>query len=441
MARGDGKARKGLTKGTNLGVKRMATGGFAASSREGGFAAAGPSRLESPGQRSSVSPGRGNISAGNVPGGAGGNRDRLGAGSQPSQTTSRAGYDAIIDNPQSANVRLGPNAARSMVDAGVDADMANLMARSLNRRASDSFYSPGRADTGPARTGSFGAQTQRVEATPPPRQFPTRPISYTGVPKMEGTQIETGWDPVSGTFKDPKQATATPAKSPMAVYGNEFSFTPKELTGALKSMYWAGLPGASAEELKALRDKMKDPQNKEIARAIAAPFSDKTRAPVKSITERVTQDPNYSTKDQESVLGTSRPAIAKGDATKTTDISKTPATRGVTKATANVPIPKPRPEVKTAAAASPKPAAATPSKPSTPKSDAKKDGSVFVKDGVRYQIRDGKAYNFNVPSDGKGRRFGNRERDGRRGESSRNKKNGGRINGAAIRGWTKGKML
>lgn len=44
------------------------TSGFAASSREGGFAGAGTQRLESPMQRPSVTPGAGNISAGRVPG-------------------------------------------------------------------------------------------------------------------------------------------------------------------------------------------------------------------------------------------------------------------------------------------------------------------------------------------------------------------------------------
>ena len=49
------------------------TGGFAASSREGGFAGAGTSRLESPAQRASVNPGAGNITAGRIAGGGGGN--------------------------------------------------------------------------------------------------------------------------------------------------------------------------------------------------------------------------------------------------------------------------------------------------------------------------------------------------------------------------------
>lgn len=120
MARGDGKAVRGRTKGKTLGVKRMATGGFAASSREGGFAGAGVGRLESPGQRSSVSPGAGNVSAGNTPGG---NR---GDGRQtPSGRPSGA-------SPAGQMARLGPNAAAAMTQAGIDSGRAQMLAGIMN---------------------------------------------------------------------------------------------------------------------------------------------------------------------------------------------------------------------------------------------------------------------------------------------------------------------
>lgn len=97
MARGDGKAKKGMTRGGPK-VKRMllggsvdgpapsnassmrsgysggttggnnfgagGAGGLGGSSREGGFAGAGVGRLESPMQRSSIQPGAGNVSGG-----------------------------------------------------------------------------------------------------------------------------------------------------------------------------------------------------------------------------------------------------------------------------------------------------------------------------------------------------------------------------------------
>jgi hypothetical protein len=100
MARGDGKAVKGKTRG-KLPVKRMLLGGsvdgpapsnassmrsgyaggpstggnnfgaggggLGSSSREGGFGGAGAGRLESPGQRSSIRPGAGNVVGGASP--------------------------------------------------------------------------------------------------------------------------------------------------------------------------------------------------------------------------------------------------------------------------------------------------------------------------------------------------------------------------------------
>lgn len=123
MARGDGKAVKGRTKGKTLGVKRMATGGFAASSREGGFAGAGTGRLESPGQRSSVSPGAGNISSGRSPGGDAGNR---GDGRQTSSARPSGA------SPAGQMARLGPNAAEAMTQAGINSGRAQMLAGIMN---------------------------------------------------------------------------------------------------------------------------------------------------------------------------------------------------------------------------------------------------------------------------------------------------------------------
>jgi hypothetical protein len=123
MARGDGKATRGKTKGKMLGAKRMATGGFASSSREGGFAGAGTGRLESPGQRSSVSPGGGNISAGNTPGGGGQ------GGSQRPSGASPAGQMA----------RLGSMPASSMTQAGIPSSRAQMLAGLMNDLATPKY--------------------------------------------------------------------------------------------------------------------------------------------------------------------------------------------------------------------------------------------------------------------------------------------------------------
>lgn len=267
MARGDGKARKGLTKGNPSGVKRMATGGFASSSREGGFAAAGPSRLESPGQRASVSPGAGNISAGRIAGGGGRSDPR-----NPQSNTARVDY---LTNPARASARLGPNAAQAMADAGVNPDTATFAARSINRLAGGvpnilGDPNPGQrlATIGPdgitysevptsIKTKQFYDRILPEEELPVRATLPTRPISYTPAPRP-----------------------AAPAQSPMAVYGNEFSFTPEQTTDALKSMYRARLPGASYSELMSLQKAMKQPENKSMAATLAAPFSSRTRAPM-----------------------------------------------------------------------------------------------------------------------------------------------------------------
>ena len=124
MARGDGKAVKGRTKGKMLGTKRMATGGFASSDREGGFAGAGTGRLESPGQRSSVSPGGGNISAGNTPGGGfggGGGGDRQTSSARPSG-----------GSPAGQMARLGNMPASAMTQAGIDSGRAQMLASVMN---------------------------------------------------------------------------------------------------------------------------------------------------------------------------------------------------------------------------------------------------------------------------------------------------------------------
>lgn len=103
-----------------------------------------------------------NFSAGAAPSGSGGNdfraspvvggagADRLGAGSQISNTLSRTERTNILDNPEGAAARLGPNAAMAMRDAGVSPDTAIRGAMSLNRSGAPSMtrsLSP--VDTGP----------------------------------------------------------------------------------------------------------------------------------------------------------------------------------------------------------------------------------------------------------------------------------------------------
>lgn len=98
-----------------------------------------------------------------------------------------------------------------------------------------------------------------------------------------------------------------------------------------------------------------------------------------------------------------------------------------------------------AAPATPKPSPENKPASAGPQKATRKDGSVFTKDGVRYQIRDGKAYNFNVPGGSKRGKFGRDDRFGREDrERGGNKKDGGvvrKADGAATRGKTRGRYL
>jgi hypothetical protein len=66
-------------------------------------------------------------------GGGNAGADRLGGGSQISNTLSRTERANVLENPAGAAARLGPNAAMAMRDAGVSPDTAIRGAMSLNR--------------------------------------------------------------------------------------------------------------------------------------------------------------------------------------------------------------------------------------------------------------------------------------------------------------------
>lgn len=143
MARGDGKARRGNTRGTVSGappktkdVKRMAPGGLLASStRDGGWAGAGTGSLSAAAQaqRSSISPGAGNVSAGSTPGGnaggVGASRDRqdtvgYSPSAQRDMSAVRANY------AEKLLVRSGPNAVQSLTEAS--GGLSNLARQAID---------------------------------------------------------------------------------------------------------------------------------------------------------------------------------------------------------------------------------------------------------------------------------------------------------------------
>ena len=451
MARGDGKAVKGRTKGSSIGVKRMSLGGFMGGKPSGGNQSPSGSMGGFGGQASGAGAGGAGGGGGNSLGAS--SRDGGFGGVDPGypddrrpdlrgnpNTTTRTESMSSITSPDSMKARLGPNAAQAMVEAGVSPEWARSSADTINKRASEPRSilgdpKPGQRLATANRDGSFSY-------APVPGQVKTKQIYDQILPERKFPEAA----PVGtlGSFGT-ASTTATP-KSPMAVYGDEFSFTPEQTTKAFRSMYDAKLPGASYNELMGFKKAMKDPENKAMASALSAPFSSKTRAPVKSISEKIPQDPSYSSKYQESLLGTNEPVVSSPDAAKNTTLYKTslapvkpqPQTRSVgTQTPPNVQLPKPRPEGLSTAKA---PTTIANTKKATPK-----EGSVFVKDGVRYQIRGGKAYNFNVPGGSKrgkpekDRRFGEREPGG-----LRNRRDGGvvrKTDGAATRGKTRGRYI
>lgn len=239
MARGDGKARRGNTRGTVPGappkttnVKRMAPGGLASSTRDGGWAGAGTGSLSAAAQaqRSSVSPGAGNVSAGRTPGG------NAGAGNRTSGVTSVAARSASLTNPAAQAARLGPNAAQAMVDAGVSPDTAIRAAISINRAEPLTILgdlSPGKrlANVNPDGTVSYsnvptpGKAKQFYDRLLPDTPLPVRPISYTPS-RFLGPQTPSPADVFGGFNYTPAARQPSPAPRMMSSAQDYASIVP-----------------------------------------------------------------------------------------------------------------------------------------------------------------------------------------------------------------------
>ena len=165
MARGDGKAQRGRTRGSNV-IKMAAGGNLAARDAAMGGAAVG-SRAEA--SRSTSSGGAGASSGGfgasSRDGGFGGvdrgypDDRRVDLRSNPNAFT-RTERTSAMTSPDAMRARLGPNAAQAMVDAGVAPAVAAEAARSINRRATDTRSilgdpNPGQRLATANRDGSF----------------------------------------------------------------------------------------------------------------------------------------------------------------------------------------------------------------------------------------------------------------------------------------------
>lgn len=293
MARGDGKAQRGRTRGSNV-IKMAAGGNLAARDAAMGGAAVG-SRAEASRSTSSggVGASSGGFGASTRDGGFGGadrgypDDRRVDLRSNPN-TFTRTERTSAMTSPDAMRARLGPNAAQAMVDAGVAPDVSRSAADSINRRATDARSilgdpNPGQRLATANRDGSFTyspIQSSTIvknqkkqfydrilpeeEALPVRQQFPTRPISYTGVPKMEGTPIDTGWDPVSGTFRTASTPTLpsrrmTSAQDMASIVPGSVSFTQRT----------KDVPFAETSLGQSLLARSKQPMTEEQAKAFA----------------------------------------------------------------------------------------------------------------------------------------------------------------------------
>lgn len=165
MARGDGKAQRGYTRGKGV-IKMAAGGNLAARDAAMGGAAVG-SRAEATRSTSSggLGAGSGGFGASTREGGFGGagrsypDDRRVDLRGNPN-TFSRTERTSALTSPDSMKARLGPNAAQAMVDAGLDPETARLAADSISRRAIDSpsilgDRNPGQRLATANRDGSF----------------------------------------------------------------------------------------------------------------------------------------------------------------------------------------------------------------------------------------------------------------------------------------------
>lgn len=208
MARGDGKARKGLTKGASSTKPRYTRGGvqklaFGGKPGESAMARAEASRGVSSSGGLGASTRDGGFGGAGSPAGGGGNNDRIGAGSKISGVTSRSERTSAITSPAAMNARLGPNAAQAMAGAGVSPDTAIRAAMSINRSMAEAPSIIGDKSPG-QRMATFNADGSitysEVPTSTKAKQFydrilpeeelpvrqtlPTRPISYTPAPRV-----------------------------------------------------------------------------------------------------------------------------------------------------------------------------------------------------------------------------------------------------------------
>ena len=495
MARGDGKAQRGYTRGKGV-IKMAAGGNLAARDAAMGGAAVG-SRAEA---TRSTSGGFGGQTSRAEPGGGGGGRDASG---RPSGG-SAAGQIA----------RLGPNTAEAMTQAGVNSGRAQMLSGILGGQV----YGPGPKSFSPSGkiTDRIAETTDFSDVVPPgaspyslskPLQIDTTPVPFnpmdlfnrqtvqmrhalvspTGFrgtlgeqqiqvaeaapkPSVPSKQIYDRITPDAEIPRAAKQiydrilpermypsaappdtlgsfgsaatrsiASAAPPASPYGTpkfrssYEDQQSIVPGSVTFSREKQF---TPFAQTEAGLSLLEKAKAPLTVKEAKELKKQFPDGS-----SMALAGGKPPPGTTAYPATVGGIKVDVFVPDKAGTTTlgpklgQFNAAPTQQNTQSQTGSVGAQTPRAE----ASYTPKPKAKTAS--ASTKKATPKEGSVFIKDGVRYQIRGGKAYNFNVPggSSGSGKRFGEREPGG-----LRNKRDGGVISksdGAATRGKTRGRYI
>lgn len=449
MARGDGKAQRGYTRGKSV-IKMAAGGNLAARDAAMGGAAVG-SRAEASRSTSSggLGSGSGGLGGSTRDGGFGGvdrgypDDRRVDLRSNPN-TFSRTESTSALTSPDAMKARLGPNAAQAMVEAGVAPEWARSSADTINKRATDTRSilgdpNPGQRLATANRDGSFSyAPVQRSTIAKNQmkqiydRILPDSPLAnYTGLDRGFAAAPTTPTTRSISSAPTLPSARMTSAQDMASIvpgsvtFAREKKFTPFAQTETGLSLLQKAKSPLTREQATALQKQF--PKGSSIALAGGKPPAGTTAYPatVGGFDVDVFVPNKAGTTTLGPKLGTFNPASPSPPAPQNTQPQSNFGGQTQRAEATFTPRQKPKPE------------------PAATKKTTPKEGSVFVKDGVRYQIRGGKAYNFNVPS---GKKRDKPEKDWRRGGGGRDgapqeKKNGGRINGAAVRGWTKGKMV
>jgi hypothetical protein len=465
MARGDGKALKGRTKG---GVLKMASGGnLAARDAAMGGAAVG-SRAEASRSTGSTGGFGGQTSRAEAGGiGGGGSGNRLGASPRDGgfggvarnypddrrvdlrgnpNTFNRTERTAAMTSPDAMKARLGPNAAQAMLDAGVSPEDARLAAESINLRATDTRSilgdpNPGQRLATANRDGSFSyAPIQRSTIVKnQTKQFydrilPDSPLAnYTGLDRGFAAAPTTPTTRSISSAPTLPSARMTSAQDMASIVPGSVSFKrEKVFTPFAQTETGLNLLQKSKSPLtyeQAMELKKQFPEGSSIALAGGKPPAGTTAYPatVDGYKVDVFVPNKAGTTTSGPKLGTFNPASPSPTAPQNTQPQSNFGGQTQRAEATFTPRQKPKPE------------------PAATKKTTPKEGDVFVKDGVRYQIRGGKAYNFNVPGGSKSGgskmegRFGGRDPD-----RTRSKRNGGVIkksDGAASRGKTRGRYI